>query len=109
MIRRPPRSTLTDTLFPYTTLFRSGQGEACHWRRAADRLATAHSLQGRPHGLAKLREIAPPLQHRTGRPRSRRPRRFWRDLTSTYPRAVELGINPEIGRASCRESGCQYV
>src|SRR3546814_7285266 len=26
MIRRPPRSTLTDTLFPYTTLFRSGTG-----------------------------------------------------------------------------------
>src|SRR3546814_16224637 len=27
MIRRPPRSTRTDTLFPYTTLFRS---ECCH-------------------------------------------------------------------------------
>src|SRR3546814_1136240 len=27
MIRRPPRSTRTDTLFPYTTLFRSGWGE----------------------------------------------------------------------------------
>src|SRR3546814_15059687 len=27
MIRRPPRSTRTDTLFPYTTLFRS------RWRR----------------------------------------------------------------------------
>src|SRR3546814_9509140 len=26
MIRRPPRSTRTDTLFPYTTLFRSEQG-----------------------------------------------------------------------------------
>src|SRR3546814_18424511 len=26
MIRRPPRSTLTDTLFPYTTLFRSVDG-----------------------------------------------------------------------------------
>src|SRR3546814_12824847 len=26
MIRRPPRSTRTDTLFPYTTLFRSGGG-----------------------------------------------------------------------------------
>src|SRR3546814_5417755 len=26
MIRRPPRSTRTDTLFPYTTLFRSGEG-----------------------------------------------------------------------------------
>src|SRR3546814_4666612 len=27
MIRRPPRSTRTDTLFPYTTLFRSQQGQ----------------------------------------------------------------------------------
>src|SRR3546814_19446970 len=26
IIRRPPRSTRTDTLFPYTTLFRSGRG-----------------------------------------------------------------------------------
>src|SRR3546814_9136556 len=26
MIRRPPRSTRTDTLFPYTTLFRSAVG-----------------------------------------------------------------------------------
>src|SRR3546814_554517 len=28
MIRRPPRSTRTDTLFPYTTLFRSGYSGA---------------------------------------------------------------------------------
>src|SRR3546814_14859920 len=28
MIRRPPRSTRTDTLFPYTTLFRSADGVA---------------------------------------------------------------------------------
>src|SRR3546814_919575 len=28
MIRRPPRSTRTDTLFPYTTLFRSPEGPA---------------------------------------------------------------------------------
>src|SRR3546814_9272733 len=28
MIRRPPRSTRTDTLFPYTTLFRSDVGKA---------------------------------------------------------------------------------
>src|SRR3546814_1008420 len=27
MIRRPPRSTRTDTLFPYTTRFRSGSAE----------------------------------------------------------------------------------
>src|SRR3546814_3690100 len=31
MIRRPPRSTRTDTLFPYTTLFRSALHTA-HWR-----------------------------------------------------------------------------
>src|SRR3546814_8091208 len=29
MIRRPPRSTRTDTLFPYTTLFRSGSVAQC--------------------------------------------------------------------------------
>src|SRR3546814_13937908 len=33
MLRRPPRSTRTDTLFPYTTLFRSG---AAHALPAAD-------------------------------------------------------------------------
>src|SRR3546814_7981562 len=33
MIRRPPRSTRTDTLFPYTTLFRSTDQEA--WDVAA--------------------------------------------------------------------------
>src|SRR3546814_1301639 len=32
MIRRPPRSTRTDTLFPYTTLFRSECG-GCHDER----------------------------------------------------------------------------
>src|SRR3546814_15072870 len=29
MIRRPPRSTRTDTLFPYTTLFRSSSTNMC--------------------------------------------------------------------------------
>src|SRR3546814_7838176 len=41
MLRRPPRSTRTDTLFPYTTLFRSNgtahRGEAT--RRAVDQLS----------------------------------------------------------------------
>src|SRR3546814_1034684 len=41
MIRLPPRSTRTATLFPYTTLFRSGQAEVlfgmgCFW--GAERL-----------------------------------------------------------------------
>src|SRR3546814_5713702 len=34
MRRRPPRSTRTDTLFPYTTLFRSGGVERSQPRRA---------------------------------------------------------------------------
>src|SRR3546814_3593740 len=43
MIRRPPRSTRTDTLFPYTTLFRSPAGEdravadLWRWRSASTR------------------------------------------------------------------------
>src|SRR3546814_10891844 len=36
MIRRPPRSTRTDTLFPYTTLFRS-PGNAIDGEAGADR------------------------------------------------------------------------
>src|SRR3546814_5534271 len=42
MIRRPPRSTRTDTLFPYTTLFRS----ILAGRRpgAVDALAAAHGV-----------------------------------------------------------------
>src|SRR3546814_2419791 len=39
MIRRPPRSTRTDTLFPYTTLFRS---EPRRLQRHADDDAVAH-------------------------------------------------------------------
>src|SRR3546814_4953536 len=35
MIRRPPRSTRTDTLFPYTTLFRSRDPQPAHHRLAA--------------------------------------------------------------------------
>src|SRR3546814_10790866 len=33
MIRRPPRSTRTDTLFPYTTLFRSTAFDPLSWHR----------------------------------------------------------------------------
>src|SRR3546814_693928 len=38
MIRRPPRSTRTDTLFPYTTLFRSGLVGAGVGRSGRDRM-----------------------------------------------------------------------
>src|SRR5256885_4216972 len=46
MIRRPPRSTL----FPYTTLFRSGRGER---RQAAGRLPRDHPRHGRERGRSE--------------------------------------------------------
>src|SRR3546814_12892411 len=42
MVRRPPRSTRTDTLFPYTTLFRSLLREL-----SFDRSKTGHGLKRR--------------------------------------------------------------
>src|SRR3546814_12032498 len=50
MIRRPPRSTRTDTLFPYTTLFRSQAGlrRCAAWNRHLDDLA-----RRAPHGLVR--------------------------------------------------------
>src|SRR3546814_1388276 len=45
MIRRPPRSTRTDTLFPYTTLFRSSGRCTTVFRQA--RSAGARSRPGR--------------------------------------------------------------
>src|SRR3546814_1609940 len=44
MIRRPPRSTRTDTLFPYTTLFRSHDYGGAGARFGAGR--SGHSHQG---------------------------------------------------------------
>src|SRR3546814_8078984 len=41
MIRRPPRSTRTDTLFPYTTLFRSALGGG-RFGGAVQQAATQH-------------------------------------------------------------------
>src|SRR3546814_8651908 len=51
MIRRPPRSTRTDTLFPYTTLFRSAdQSGKCPYRgRHADLRPAQSQRQGASH------------------------------------------------------------
>src|SRR3546814_6148236 len=48
MIRRPPVSTRTDTLFPYTTLFRSGGGR----RTRPDRRQKTGGDKGRKAALA---------------------------------------------------------
>src|SRR3546814_5468349 len=44
MIRRPPRSTRTDTLFPYTTLFRSGLRRQARASQGIRRLLMAPKL-----------------------------------------------------------------
>src|SRR3546814_14308971 len=59
MIRRPPRSTRTDTLFPYTTLFRSRVGAAAlagavevgSWRCRPDDRSRGADLRGGPGRL----------------------------------------------------------
>src|SRR3546814_4643930 len=71
MIRRPPRSTRTDTLFPYTTLFRSS------------RSITALLLGStRPHRSAEYHSGLASRRHRPSSRRRRRPRR-WRSEEHT--------------------------
>src|SRR3546814_9876056 len=63
MIRRPPRSTRTDTLFPYTTLFRSWTCCAftfrtfSSWNRAQARPASISSLDTVLIDTSAVREI----------------------------------------------------
>src|SRR3546814_10960959 len=66
MIRRPPRSTRTDTLFPYTTLFRAqrrhaeagaGQGHAI-MRRQGDFQAAAERSEEHTSELQSLMRIS---------------------------------------------------
>src|SRR3546814_5173425 len=51
MIRRPPRSTRTDTLFPYTTLFRSVERGQLDGRREGDG-RRFHRLKIAPRAVA---------------------------------------------------------
>src|SRR3546814_17231676 len=77
MIRRPPRSTRTDTLFPYTTLFRSQSSDCFQPRRErvahpitasvrgqfAPREAVARIVQSRSWGLARSASPISSLRH----------------------------------------------
>src|SRR3546814_2866500 len=62
MIRRPPRSTRTDTLFPYTTLFRSlaeraaeaGQGRRHQRVARVPQQGGDHAGAARAHGAQQL-------------------------------------------------------
>src|SRR3546814_5323003 len=54
MIRRPPRSTRTDTLFPYTTLFRSARALA---EFAKTELMLSRKLLNPPQGIERLDQL----------------------------------------------------
>src|SRR3546814_14767325 len=131
MIRRPPRATRTDTLFPYTTLFRYRKAAtdlsylACAKRLLADpevfypQFAThnAHSVAWileaagkRPGGhgdfeFQRLHGMGEALyQQIVGPERMNLPCRIYAPVGSH-----EELLAYQIGRASCRESVCQYV
>src|SRR3546814_20523551 len=54
MVRLPPRSTRPDTLFPYTTLFRSDDAIQSGHRPAAGLARSANSAKPAPHETAFL-------------------------------------------------------
>src|SRR3546814_18709248 len=96
MIRRPPRFTRTDTLFPYTTLFRSRNNGPANVG-CASRLGLCQTGMRRIDvGLGQhwrlQRYVAAEL---------------WRIRLAVLSRSNEIAWD-EIGRASCRERVCQY-
>src|SRR3546814_12606190 len=105
MIRRPPRSTRTDTLFPYTTLFRS-QFLQDRWRQPVEKVADLLSAPVyRSRRLARLIAAFTPDKPAVGiaRPPPH--------LCSHVPPAGSL--TPPAGlqtpSPSCRESVCPSV
>src|SRR3546814_11213199 len=66
IIRRPPRSTRTDTLFPYTTLFRSPVGLQALGdgvqRGVLTHYPQAHALAEGTHGVGRSEEHTSELQ-----------------------------------------------
>src|SRR3546814_13752726 len=107
MIRRPPRSTRTDTLFPYTTLFRSlyllapiVRGRKGEYRKELQDLQKRGfqrvKVDGKLHEIAEVPALNKKLKH---------------DIEVVVDRVVVRdGIQTrQIGRASCRERVCQYV
>src|SRR3546814_12868163 len=103
MRRRPPRSTRTDTLFPYTTLFRA----RCDPRRG--------EKPGEPEAATDRDELPPVLRLGSVAADHRRvlvPEQAVvgdQLRTGVLDHGLRLPVHAEIGRASCRERVCQYV
>src|SRR3546814_11324180 len=105
MIPRRPRTTRTATLFPYTTLFRSG-GNAVDAAVAAALVETVWlpmkcGLAG--DVVALLQRAGGPVEALLAIGRGPLALNQGARLQATGPASVG-----EVGRASCREKGCQY-
>src|SRR3546814_1612994 len=69
MIRRPPRSTRTDTLFPYTTLFRSARCRCATSPSAwACRSRPSIAMQASAAAVHRSRRLQQPMADRAKRP-----------------------------------------
>src|SRR3546814_19760734 len=107
MIRRPPRSTRTDTLFPYTTLFRSSRASPA---RAAPVRARTQWLDRKPALSMSASETRAPAN-----PHARHAKLTSRAALASVAVALLLlsfqgyAAWAKIGRASCRDRVCQYV
>src|SRR3546814_16499225 len=124
MIRRPPRSTRTDTLFPYTTLFRSSR-RAARGQAARTRGGRAIRATGADAGGGALRAqdrkpypvVGTAIVGRRGvhEPAPRRDRDGLRlRLAARGGGLFEPGTRrvrrpAAIGSGACRARGVQYV
>src|SRR3546814_15073050 len=110
MLRPPPIPTLTDTLFPYTTLFRS---DDLHRDPTRDRLAdrVRRPRESDPGGGGEQGQHHEDRDHPRCRPRQTAigKQAAVLDGDARDDHAVTRGWADKIGRASCRERGCQYV
>src|SRR3546814_14847107 len=132
MIRRPPRSTRTDTLFPYTTLFRSRSSLHCLAPARNPLITTFETLGLSPYwvgvigsavveafafarGCYKLDGDVPKRYCSIPFVATRCSLPFFAGTipmimdAATPMIAFYLGASAQIGRASCRERGCPYV
>src|SRR3546814_18292979 len=128
MIRGPPRSTRTDTLFPYTTLFRSIESEALGRAILQVKLAVVGPGEGlarealRQIGVERVgaveeaagvgrachaADIGAPGVGRKGR--SSGSRSGLHSPSASFPLSRECRRCEKIGRASRRERECQTV
>src|SRR3546814_20516080 len=121
MIRRPPRSTRTDTLFPYTTLFRSLQGRhRGQWRGGAGAAGRGRSYRPAHIGCGDARngraDAGGENPRGTAGPANRLHVGLCRgavapfDLGAGIRLSAEALLGPaaEIGRASFRERVWQF-